>query len=179
MAILGFDEDEIARLLALLEAEQWDELELEEEGRLLRLLGPYPEPPAVPTAPPADTLALPTAGVPEVPPPDRGRRPKRLPAAKNLAAPKVAEKPAAPPANQIALVAPMVGIFYRADKPGAPPFISVGDHISVGQTVGVIEAMKIFSEIPAEHAGIVVAIPAKDGQLVQTGEPLILLQKLE
>ena len=71
----------------------------------------------------------------------------------------------------------MVGVFYRTGKPGDPPLIEVGQRIVRDQPIGIIEAMKIFSEIPAEHGGIVVAIPANDGQLVQAGTPLVILKR--
>ncbi|HLV81808.1 MAG TPA: biotin/lipoyl-containing protein, partial [Chthonomonadaceae bacterium] len=80
------------------------------------------------------------------------------------------------PADQVPLSSPMMGLFYRSDKPGAAPFVEVGDHIAVGQTIGIIEAMKVFSEIPAEQAGTVQSVLAQDGQLVQAGEPLMLLR---
>ena len=71
----------------------------------------------------------------------------------------------------------MVGVFYRAEKAGAPPLVSVGDRVEIGQTVGVLEAMKVFSEFKAEHAGVIVSIPAQDGVLVQAGTPLLVLKK--
>jgi acetyl-CoA carboxylase biotin carboxyl carrier protein len=165
MAILGFEVEEIAQLLALLEANRWDELIVEEEGRTLRIRGPRPQRSAAPQSPPSAMTA-----------PERTVAPKALPAGKRASAAKAAEPAAALSADQVALVAPMVGVFYRADKPGASPLVNIGDPVTVGQPIGIIEAMKIFSEIPAEHAGIVVAIPAEDGQLVQTGTPLFILQ---
>lgn len=71
---------------------------------------------------------------------------------------------------------PMVGVFYRAPSPDAPPFVDVGDTIEVGQTVGLIEAMKIFNEIPSEVAGVVVDIPGQNGKLVQQGDPLVVVR---
>ena len=171
MAILGFELEEIARLLALMESQQWDELILQEENRSLRIRGPRPKSPdasfATFTAIPPQT----TETAPQQTPVRRALPPGRR------STDKAASTPAARPENQIALESPMVGVFYRADSPGAAPMIKVGDHISVGQTYGIIEAMKIFSELPAEHAGVVVAVLGKDGQLVQTGEPLVILQK--
>ncbi len=71
----------------------------------------------------------------------------------------------------------MMGVFYRAEKAGAAPLVNVGDRVSIGQTVGILEAMKVFSEFKAEHAGIIASIPAQDGQLVQAGAPLVVLRK--
>lgn len=75
----------------------------------------------------------------------------------------------------LAIASPMVGVYYRSPGPEQPPFIELGDHVEVGQTVGLIEAMKVFSEVPAEVAGTVVAIPAENGQLVKPGDALVVV----
>ena len=175
MAILGFELEEIARLLTVMEAQGLNELVIKEEGRYLRLRGPrYAAPISFP--PSADTAA--TWPAPPSPVPPR----KQLAAAPSVAGggqkptAKMQDASALPP-NQVALLSPMVGTFYRAEKPGSPPMITVGQRVSVGQIIGIIEAMKIFSEVPAEAAGTIVAIPAPDGQLVQNGAPLVILQK--
>ncbi len=74
------------------------------------------------------------------------------------------------------VVSPMVGVFYRAPSPNDPNFIEIGDRIERGQTIGLVEAMKVFNEITAESAGIVAQIRAQTGQLVETGEALLLLK---
>lgn len=71
------------------------------------------------------------------------------------------------------ITAPVVGVFYRAPAPDAPPFVEVGDFIEVGTEVGLIEAMKAFSPIPSEVAGEVIEIPAENGKLVQQGDVLV------
>lgn len=71
---------------------------------------------------------------------------------------------------------PIMGVFYRAPKPGEPNYVDVGDVVEVGQTIGMIEAMKVFSPIPAEIAGTVVACTAENGKLVQPGDPLIYVE---
>jgi hypothetical protein len=76
----------------------------------------------------------------------------------------------------VRIEAPMMGVFYRAPALDAPPFIEVGDMVELGQTIGLIEAMKVFSEVPSEASGRVKAIPAQSGALVQPGEALILLE---
>ncbi|GAA3845453.1 acetyl-CoA carboxylase biotin carboxyl carrier protein [Sphaerisporangium flaviroseum] len=75
----------------------------------------------------------------------------------------------------ILLTAPMVGTFYRAQEPGAPPFVEVGDLVEVGQQVGIIEAMKLMNAVQAEHRGRVSEIVATDGAPVQYEEPLLAL----
>jgi acetyl-CoA carboxylase biotin carboxyl carrier protein len=78
--------------------------------------------------------------------------------------------------TRIALASPMVGVFYRSSGPDTPAYVEVGDRVEIGQIVGLIEAMKVFSEVPAEAAGTVVAIAASNGQLVRAGDPLVFLQ---
>ncbi len=70
----------------------------------------------------------------------------------------------------------MVGTFYRAPSPGAKPFVEVGDAVKTGQTVCIIEAMKLLNEIEADRDGIVKAILVENGQPVEYGEPLISLE---
>jgi acetyl-CoA carboxylase biotin carboxyl carrier protein len=71
-----------------------------------------------------------------------------------------------------AVCSPMVGTFYRASSPGAAPYVSVGDTVSEGQTLCVIEAMKLMNEIPADRAGTVKAVLVENGQPVEFGQPL-------
>lgn len=74
------------------------------------------------------------------------------------------------------LVSPMVGVWFRAPSPADPNFVEVGDRVERGQTIGLVEAMKVFNEITAEASGTVAEIPATNGQLVETGQPLVLLK---
>ena len=87
------------------------------------------------------------------------------------AAPAGGEAAAAAPAGN-AITAPMVGTFYSASSPDAPAFVNVGDSISEGQTICIIEAMKVMNEIKAETSGTVTTIVAKDGEPVQFGDAL-------
>ena len=79
----------------------------------------------------------------------------------------------------VAVRAPLIGVFYRSAAPDAPPFVEIGDVVREGDTVCIVEAMKVFNEIKAEWNGRVIAIPAETGQLVQTGDPLVVLEFLE
>ncbi len=76
----------------------------------------------------------------------------------------------------VPLPSPMVGVFYLAPSPGEPNFVEIGDRIERGQTIGLIEAMKVFNEITAEASGTLVETPVGNGQLVETGMPLMLLK---
>ncbi len=78
-------------------------------------------------------------------------------------------------ARYVPIVAPMVGTFYRATKPDAPPFVTEGDVVQTGQTVCVLEAMKMFNEIPSEIAGRIVRVLAENGAPVEYGQPLFLV----
>ncbi|MGZ3275756.1 MAG: acetyl-CoA carboxylase biotin carboxyl carrier protein [Caulobacteraceae bacterium] len=71
---------------------------------------------------------------------------------------------------------PMVGTVYMSPQPGAPPFVKVGDTVTQGQTLLIIEAMKTMNPIPAPKAGVVRAIMAQDGQPVEFGEPLAVIE---
>src|ERR1700754_1297019 len=71
---------------------------------------------------------------------------------------------------------PMVGTAYWASEPGAKPFIEVGSKVSVGQTLLIIEAMKTMNQFPAARAGLVTQIPVEEGQPVEFGEPLVIIE---
>ncbi len=83
--------------------------------------------------------------------------------------------PEAPPSRWIPITAPMVGTFYRAPSPESPPFVNEGDRVSPGQTVCIVEAMKMFNEIPSEVGGRVVRILVENGAPVEYGQPLMLI----
>ena len=71
---------------------------------------------------------------------------------------------------------PMVGTYYSAPSPSAKPFVTVGQHVNKGDTIGIIEAMKIMNQIEADHSGTVVEILVKDGEAVEFGQALIVIQ---
>ena len=78
--------------------------------------------------------------------------------------------------NIVTIESPMVGVFYRSASPDSPAFVEVGDEVEIGQTVGLIEAMKVFSEIPSEVAGVVVGVPGHNGKLAHQGDPLVRIK---
>ena len=114
------------------------------------------------TAPEVTTSAPPSP--PAAPPP----------AALAASAATAAEAPAALDGH--VLKSPMVGTFYRAASPEAKPFVEVGDAVKAGQTVCIIEAMKLMNEIEADRDGVVKAVLAENGQPVEYGEPLLLIE---
>ena len=98
-------------------------------------------------------------------------------AAPVAAAPAAAEAPVAPAAvvgHQVK--SPMVGTFYRASSPGAKSFVEVGSQVKEGETLCIIEAMKILNEIEADKSGTVTRILADNGQAVEYGQPLFVIE---
>ncbi len=91
-------------------------------------------------------------------------------------------EPAAPPPAATSseypgtITSPMVGTAYRSPEPGAPPFIEIGTRVSEGQTLMIVEAMKTMNNIPSPRAGKVTAILVDDGQPVEFGEPLAIIE---
>jgi len=92
------------------------------------------------------------------------------------APPQAAEPATAAEPKGHALKSPMVGTFYRAPSPGAPSFVEVGQSVSKGQTLCVIEAMKLLNEIESDVAGTVKAILVENGQPVEYGQALFLIE---
>ena len=104
------------------------------------------------------------------------------------AGPAIAAAPAAPLAGASAaapaevastghaIKSPMVGTFYRSSSPGAPAFIEIGSQVKEGDTVCIIEAMKILNEIEADKSGTITQILAENGQAVEYGQPLFIIE---
>jgi acetyl-CoA carboxylase biotin carboxyl carrier protein len=92
--------------------------------------------------------------------------------------PAVAEKPkpVSDAENPGALLSPMVGTAYLAAEPGGRPFVDVGDTVQTGQTVLIVEAMKTMNQIPVTRSGRIVKIMVEDGQPVEYGEPLMIIE---
>jgi acetyl-CoA carboxylase biotin carboxyl carrier protein len=149
---------EIRRLLALVDRYGLAELVTEEEGLSVTIRGPSA---VVAAAPPVAIESRPV----ETP----------LPAAFDGDSPLVEESPADAEGLH-PLQSLMTGIFYRSPSPDARAYVEVGDEVSEGQTVGLIEAMKVFSEIPADATGRVVRILAETGKLVTQGDVLMLIR---
>jgi acetyl-CoA carboxylase biotin carboxyl carrier protein len=104
-----------------------------------------------------------------------------------VAAAAVAEAPApvavpfVPPAptaaaNTKKIVAPIIGVFYSAPSPGAEPFVNVGDRVSVGQVLCILEAMKLMNEITSDYAGVVRRVLPENGALVSLGEEMFWIE---
>lgn len=92
------------------------------------------------------------------------------------AAPVPAPAAAEPQTNSRSITSPMVGTFYRAPSPGAAPFVEVGDTVKKGQVIGIIEAMKLLNEVEADQDGVVTGFAVENGQPVEFGQPLLILE---
>ena len=142
---------DIAEITRLLEDSSFDELQLEIDGLKIHLRRS-----GAPVAA-TETARVAAAAAPPAP-------------AASIAAPAaaVADDPAL-----IAVRAPLLGTFYRAPKPGAPPFVEVGASVEVDSIVGIIEVMKLMNTVRAGARGVVREIRARDGMLVEYGETLL------
>ena len=150
------DDSAIIRELALLLDEtSLTEIEIEREGLRVRVARNISVAAAVPAAyaPASVAAAAPVAAT----------------AAATAVALDLAKHPGAVPS-------PMVGTAYWASEPGAKPFVEVGMKVSAGQTLLIIEAMKTMNQIPSPHAGTVTQILVEDGQPVEFGEPLMIIE---
>jgi acetyl-CoA carboxylase biotin carboxyl carrier protein len=110
--------------------------------------------------------AMPTYGMPMAAPV----------AAPVQAAPAAEAAPARPRANEHVVTAPMVGTFYASPSPGSKAFIEIGDEVKVGQTLCIIEAMKMMNQIESDKAGRVTSIMARNGDPVEFGQPLFVVE---
>ncbi|OGI42510.1 MAG: acetyl-CoA carboxylase, biotin carboxyl carrier protein [Candidatus Muproteobacteria bacterium RBG_16_64_11] len=97
-------------------------------------------------------------------------------AAPPVVAAAAVEPAAAPAVTGHAVVSPMVGTFFRSPSPGANTFVEVGSQVKVGDTLCIIEAMKMLNEIESDKAGTVKAILKENGQPVEYGEPLVIIE---
>jgi acetyl-CoA carboxylase biotin carboxyl carrier protein len=156
-----FKLSEIKELIKLVDSTSVQELEIENEGSRLVIRKPG------------------KAEVAYVPAPQAV--PAHIPAAVQAPAPEAAApaEPAPAPArtdNLHQIVSPMVGTFYRAPSPDAPPFVNVGDRVTEKTVVCILEAMKLMNPLEAEVRGEIVDILVENGQLVEYGQPLFLVK---
>lgn len=120
------------------------------------------------------TAALPAPAIAQQPAAPAGVAPGQ-----NAPAPAVAQAPAAETkakeSNHVVIKSPMIGTFYRSSSPDKPPFINVGDDISAGQVICIVEAMKLFNEIESEVSGKIVKVLVDDAQPIEYDQPLFLV----
>ena len=159
-----YDLDDVTRLIELAEKNDLGVLEIESKrGRRIRIerkgqnsdhvvsynasSAPAPAPAVQPTAPAPEATPVQTA--------------------------EPVQTPSAPTKT---IDAPMVGVFYQASSPDAEPYVKVGQSVKKGQTVCIIEAMKLMNEIQAEEDGVIAEVLVKNGEVVDFGKPLFAIQ---
>ena len=152
MAKFEPDDDLIRRLAALLEETGLSEIEFEADGKRIRVGRGGRAVATEPAPPPAPPAGAPVPGAPPGTPPGA----EAVPAG--------------------AVTSPMVGTVYVSAEPGAPALVKVGDKVTEGQTVLIIEAMKVMNPLASPRAGTVTQILVGDGQPVEFGEPLLIIE---
>jgi acetyl-CoA carboxylase biotin carboxyl carrier protein len=165
ITIVDFNLNELCDLLAALNQTDIAELTLKSEDFELTLkkgVSPTYAPVVMPPAVSDATIPIPPAPSPV--------------AAASVAPAASVSVPTPPPvadSKWVEIISPMVGTFYRAPAPDEPPFVDVGDRISSGQTVCIIEAMKLMNELEAEVSGEIIEILVKNGEPVEYGQALM------
>lgn len=112
----------------------------------------------------------------DAPPAPVAYAPAAVPLLPAALAPAAAGNAPAVPDRALKVIAPVVGVFYRSASPGAEPFVSVGDRVAVGQTLCILEAMKLMNEITSDYAGVVTRILPENGELVRLNEELLWIE---
>lgn len=151
----------VKKLIELLEESGIAEIEISEGEESVRIsrypTGPAAAHPMVHYAP-APAVAAPVAAA--------------IPAA----APAAVAAPVTPAKTDHTVTAPMVGTFYSAATPGAKPFVDIGSEVNVGDTLCIIEAMKMMNQIESDKSGRVTAVLVKNGEPVEFGQPLFIIE---
>ncbi len=154
-----FDVRKVRRFIELMNEHDLAEIDLRQGEQRIRLrrggelVSVATAPPMVPASSPAPAVSAPSAAA--------GGEPA---------------KPAAAEPRGTTINSPMVGTFYTAANPDSPPYIKIGDQVGPDTTVCIVEAMKVFNEIPAECSGKIVAILAENGDAVEFGQPLFRVE---
>ena len=149
---------DLKQLIRLVQETGIGELEVSSSGRTVRISA---SPATVAMGMPAASAATRATGTAVAEPPAAADEPA---------------KSAAPPSNTMAITSPMVGTYYRAPAPDADSYVEVGDMVQVGQTVCIVEAMKLMNEIESEVRGRIVQILVENAQPVEFGQTLFLVE---
>ncbi|MEM8945527.1 MAG: acetyl-CoA carboxylase biotin carboxyl carrier protein [Planctomycetota bacterium] len=152
-----FDVRKVRRLVELMKEYELAEVDLQQGDHRIRLKR---------GGEPVITAAAPAA----VAPPVAAAPPKAAPAATPTASPGSAS--AANDADTTFITSPMVGTFYKSSSPDSPAFVNVGDRVNADTTVCILEAMKVFNEIPADCSGTIVSCLAENGDAIEFGQKL-------
>jgi len=156
----------VKKLIELLEESGVAEIEISEGEESVRI-SRYPQNLPAMMAPQTQVVVPAAAAAPASAP---------VAPAAPVAAPAPVDAPAAGPRADQSVTAPMVGTFYSAPAPGAKQFVEVGDTVQVGQVLCIIEAMKMMNQIESDKAGRVAAMLVKNGEPVEFGQPLFVIE---
>jgi len=160
---MELSEDDVLHILKLIDESKFDYFQLEVGELKITVSKGDP-------IPLAGTAHQPVAAAPNPAPA------ATKPAAAPVAAPPPASKPAAIPEGMLPITAPLLGTFYVAPEPGAPPFVKVGQQITEDTTVGLIEVMKVFNSVRAGVKGTIVEVVAQNGQFIEFGQTLFIVK---
>ena len=161
---MELSEDDVLHILKLIDESKFDYFQLE-VGELKITVSKGDPIPLGDSAQPVATSAAPAAA------PVAGAKAVAAPSAAT-AAPKAATVPP----GHLAITAPLLGTFYIAPEPGAPPFIQVGQQVTEDTTCGLIEVMKVFNSVRAGVKGTVIEVVAANGGFVEFGQPLFIVK---
>jgi len=159
--IMELSEDDVLHILKLIDESKFDYFQLE-VGELKITVSKGDPIPLGNSAQPVAISATPAAAPQPAPAP--------------VAAAAAAPKAAAIPAGHLAVTAPILGTFYVAPEPGAPPFVTVGQQVTEDTTCGLIEVMKVFNSVRAGVKGTIVEVVAANGTFVEFGQTLIIVK---
>ena len=171
LSVPGIDLGQLERLLSFMSEHGLEEFEYAHGDLRIRLKKAIAPSISVPSR------ALPVTSETSVPAPPSRAEATRAESAPVVVAESAAPPPPAVPADDLHVIkSPIVGTFYAAPNPESGPFVKVGDTVQAGQTVCIIEAMKLMNEIEADISGEVARIMVENGQPVEYGEPLFALR---
>ncbi len=159
---MELSEDDVLHILKLIDESKFDYFQLE-VGELKITVSKGEPIPIAGAAQPAAVIPAPTAA-------------KAAPVAAPATAAAPAAKPAAIPEGMVPITAPLLGTFYVAPEPGAPPFVKAGQQITEDTTVGLVEVMKVFNSVRATVSGTIVEVVAQNGQFVEFGQTLFIVK---
>jgi len=157
---MELSEDDVLHILKLIDESKFDYFQLEVGELKITVSKGDPIPIAGATQPAAGSVSPSPAPAPKA----------------AAAAPAPSVKPAVIPEGMLSITAPLLGTFYIAPEPGAPPFVKVGQQITEDTTVGLIEVMKVFNSVRAVVKGTIVEVVAQNGQFVEFGQALYIVK---
>jgi len=160
---MELSEDDVLHILKLIDESKFDYFQLEVGELKITVSKGDP----IPFAGTAQPVGISTAPAPAV-----AAKPAPAPAATAAQAPKAAPIPA----GHLAVTAPLLGTFYVAPEPGAPPFVTVGQQVTEDTTCGLIEVMKVFNSVRAGVKGTIVEVVAANGGFVEFGQTLFIVK---